>query len=136
MCHFAVITGNTPDIKSQQKGNKDAWNDDITKAEHCKVVCRESLLDQILRKHHYSTSICILNYCWAVLMVHTMTNHLSICRALSSYNISNMLAASVQCEQVHLSQTSEVVSAGSHKPSGNEFKPISQPRRMYMGQMC
>jgi len=45
-----------PDIKAQQQCNEYAGDDNVTKTEHGKVVSCKSLLKQVLREHHCSTT--------------------------------------------------------------------------------
>lgn len=51
------------DVKAQQQGNEDPWNDDISKSQHGKVVCFEAFLQQILGKHQFYWCLKGLGHC-------------------------------------------------------------------------
>lgn len=44
--------GASPDVEAQQQSDEDPRDDDVTQTQHGKVAGFQSLLQQVLRKHH------------------------------------------------------------------------------------
>lgn len=44
--------GASPDVEAQQQSDEDSRDDDVTQTQHGEVTGVQSLLQQVLRKHH------------------------------------------------------------------------------------